>query len=41
MHRYYSKCVNMHSFRMTNVEDFLDKMCKIGCFLYFANAYIH
>ena len=41
MHGYCSKCVNMHSFRRTDVEDFLGKICKIGCFLYFANVYIH
>ena len=41
MHGYCSKCVNMHGFRRTDVEDFWDKICKIGCFLYFANVYIH
>ena len=38
---YYSKCVNMHSFKRTSVEDFLGKMCKICYFLYFAKFYIH
>ena len=38
---YCSKCVNMHNFRRTDMEDFWDKMCKIGCFLYFANVYIY
>ena len=41
MHSYCNKCVNMHSFRRIDVEDFGGKICKIGCFLYFANVYIH
>ena len=41
MHGYCSKCVNIHSFRRIDVEDFGGKMRKIGCFLYFANVYIH
>ena len=41
MHGYCSKCVNMHSFWRIDVEDFWGKICKIGCFLYFANVYIH
>ena len=41
MHSYCSKYVNMHSFRRIDVEDFGGKMRKIGCFLYFANVYIH
>ena len=39
MHGYNSKCVNMHNFKRTGVEDLLGKMYKIGCFLYFANVY--
>ena len=41
LHDYYSKCVNIHSFRNADVEDFWGKMCKICCFLYFANVYIY
>ena len=41
MQDYYSKCVNIHSIRETDVEKFWDKMCKICCFLYFAKFYIH
>ena len=41
MHGYYSKCVNIHSFRRTDVNYFLGKMCKICYFLYFVNVYIH
>ena len=39
MHGYCSKCVNIHSFRETDVEDFWGKMCKIGWFLHFAKFY--
>ena len=38
---YCNKCVNIHSFRRIDVEDFWDKMCKICCFLYFAKFYVH
>ena len=41
MHGYCSKYVNIYSFRKTDVEDFWGKICKIGCFLYFAKFYIH
>ena len=41
MHSYCSKYVNIHSFRMTDVEDFWGKMCKVCYFLYFANVYIY
>ena len=29
----------LHNFRSTDVEDFWGKMCKNGCFLYFAKVY--
>ena len=41
IHSYYSKCVNIQSFRRTDVKYFLGKMCKICYFLYFVNVYIH
>ena len=41
IHSYCSKCINIYSFRRTEVEDFWGKMCKICCFLYFANVYIY
>ena len=39
MHGYYSKCINIHNFRWTDMKDFWDKMGKIGYFLHFANFY--
>ena len=36
-----SKCANMHTFKSTDVEHFLGKMCKICVFLYYAKVYIH
>ena len=37
MHGYCNKCVNIHNFRKTDVEDFWDKMCKICYFLHFSS----
>ena len=33
MHGYCSKCTNMHTFRSTDVEHFLGKMCKMCLFI--------
>ena len=41
LHGYYSKCVNIHSFRKIDVEDFWDKMCKICCFFFLFRKCLH
>ena len=39
IHCYYSKCVNIHNFRMTDVGSFVAWMCKIHLFFYYARVY--
>ena len=40
MYGYCSKCVNMDTFRSTDVEHFWGNLCKICVFLYYAKVYI-